>query len=408
MRAYERLLKYVVIPTASDEDSESVPTTKEQFRLAELLVEELKQLGLSDARVDDMCYVYASLAATEGYEQAPAIGWIAHMDTVSDFTEHPVNPQVHENYDGGNLPLGSSGRTLEVKTFPHLSGLKGRTLLTSDGTTILGSDDKSGIAEIMTMLEQIRDEKLPHGKLCIGFTPDEEVGAGADHFQVEDFGACYAYTVDGGAEGEIEFENFNAASAKIDILGVNVHPGDAKDIMVNAAAIACEIQALLPEQETPEHTEGYEGFFHLIKMKGEVAAAHLSYIIRDHNMDRFSEKKQLLTRITEQMNEKYGEGTVTLTLKDQYYNMEEKIRPCFHLIENAKEAAKKVGIQPRVQAIRGGTDGARLSFMGLPCPNLGTGGYAFHGPYEHVTAEGMDHVVKMMLEIVKIYAHTQM
>lgn len=404
MRAYERLLRYVVVPTASDEDSDTVPTTKEQFQLAEILVEELKQLGLTDARVDEKCYVYASLPATEGCENAPAIGWVAHMDTVSDFADHEVKPEVHENYDGGTLPLGSSGRILDAKTFPHLPQLKGRTLITTDGTTILGSDDKSGLAEIMTMLEEIQTQKIPHGRLCIGFTPDEEVGAGADHFQVENFGAEYAYTVDGGAEGEIEYENFNAASAKIDVQGVNVHPGSAKDVMVNAAGVACEIQSLLPEAETPEHTDGYEGFFHLMKMTGDVAGAHLDYIVRDHDMDKFEEKKQLLTSITEQMNKKYGEGTVTLTLKDQYYNMEEKIRPCFHLIENAKKAAETVGIEPRIQPIRGGTDGSRLSFMGLPCPNLGTGGYAFHGPFEHVTAEGMDLVVKMLLEIVKIYS----
>lgn len=404
MRAYERLLRYVVVPTASDEDSESVPTTKEQFQLAEILVEELKQLGLTDARVDEKCYVYASLPATKGCENSPAIGWVAHMDTVSDFADHVVKPVIHENYDGGNLPLGSSGRILDAKIFPHLPQLKGRTLITTDGTTILGSDDKSGLAEIMTMLEEIQKQNIPHGKLCIGFTPDEEVGAGADHFQVESFGAEYAYTVDGGAEGEIEYENFNAASAKIDVQGVNVHPGSAKDVMVNAAGVACEIQSLLPEAETPEHTEGYEGFYHLMKMTGDVANAHLDYIVRDHDMDKFQEKKQLLTSITKQMNKKYGEGTVTLTLKDQYYNMEEKIRPCFHLIENAKKAAETAGIQPRIQPIRGGTDGSRLSFMGLPCPNLGTGGYAFHGPFEHVTVEGMDLVVNMLLEIVKIYS----
>lgn len=404
MRAYERLLKYVVVPTASNEDSNTVPTTKEQFQLAKMLVEELKQLGLKDAKVDEKCYVYATLPATEGCENAPAIGWIAHMDTVSDFADHVVKPEIHENYNGENLPLGNSGRILDVKTFPHLTELKGKTLITTDGTTILGSDDKSGIAEIMTMLETIQERKLPHGKLCIGFTPDEEVGAGADHFQVEQFGAVYAYTVDGGAEGEIEYENFNAASAKIDVQGVNVHPGSAKDVMVNAVTVACEIQSLLPEEETPEHTEGYGGFFHLMKMTGDVANAHMNYIVRDHDMEKFLQKKQLLTRITDQMNDKYGIGTVTLTLKDQYYNMEEKIKPCFHLIENAKLAANAVGIQPRVQPIRGGTDGSRLSYMGLPCPNLGTGGYAFHGPFEHVTTEGMDLVEEMLLEIVKIYS----
>ena len=281
MKAYERLLKYVVIPTASDDDSETVPTTKVQFNLARVLVDELQKLGLKDARVDDKCYVYATLPATGGCEKAPAIGLISHMDTVSDFADHKVNPQIHENYDGRDLDLGDSGRKLEVKLFPHLADLKGRTLITSDGTTILGSDDKSGVAEIMTMLERIRKENIAHGKLCIGFTPDEEVGAGADHFDVKSFGADYAYTVDGGAEGGIEYENFNAASAKLDITGVNVHPGDAKDIMVNAVSVACEVQSMLPKEETPEMTEGYEGFFHLLKLSGDVANAHMEYIIRD-------------------------------------------------------------------------------------------------------------------------------
>lgn len=404
MRAYERLLKYVVIPTASDDNNTTVPSTKEQFNLAAVLVDELKELGLSDARVDDKCYVYATLPATEGCEKAPAIGWISHMDTVSDFADHKVNPQIHEKYDGKDLKLGDSGRKLEVKLFPHLPNLKGRTLITSDGTTILGSDDKSGIAEIMTMLEHIRKENIAHGKLCIGFTPDEEVGAGADYFDVKSFGAEYAYTVDGGVEGGIEYENFNGASAKLDIVGVNVHPGDAKDIMVNAASVACEIQSLLPMEETPEMTEGYEGFFHLLKLSGDVANAHMEYIIRDHDREKFEEKKELLARVSDQMNEKYGKGTVSLKLKDQYYNMKEKIEPCLHLIENAKKAAKEAGIEPKVEAIRGGTDGARLSFMGLPCPNLGTGGYAFHGPFEHITVEGMDIVVEILVQIVKIYS----
>lgn len=404
MRAYERLLNYVVISTASDEDSTLVPTTREQFDLAEVLVQELKMLGLEDARVDEKCYVYATLPASKGYEHVPGLGWIAHMDTVSDYAQGKVNPQIHENYDGKRLELSDSGRALDPSMFPHLPKLKGRTLITSDGTTILGGDDKAGIAEIMTMLECIREQNLPHGKLCIGFTPDEEVGAGADHFDVEAFGAAYAYTVDGGEEGEIEYENFNAASAKFEICGVNVHPGSAKGVMVNAASTACEIQAALPPRETPEHTEGYEGFFHLTKMSGDVAKASLSYIIRDHDKEKFQERKQQMRRIADQMNEKYGAGTVRLTLEDQYYNMEEKIKPCMHLIEYAKAAAEKAGVIPRIQPIRGGTDGARLSFMGLPCPNLGTGGFACHGPYEHVTAEGMEQVVEMLLDITRQFA----
>lgn len=404
MRAWERLVRYVAVPTASDEESTSVPTTKGQFILADLLVEELRGLGLSDARVDDKCYVYASLPATEGLEGKPALGLIAHMDTVSDFADHVVKPLIHENYNGESLPLGDSKRVLDVQAFPHLSTLRGRTLITSDGTTILGADDKAGIAEILTVLEDVLESRIPHGRICVGFTPDEEVGAGADHFDVEAFGADFAYTVDGGAEGEIEYENFNAAGAKFTVRGVNVHPGSAKDIMVNAASVACEIQSLLPEAETPEHTDGYEGFYHLTKMSGEVAEAHLSYIVRDHDLEKFRLRKSHLKDIAARMNQKYGQGTVTLEVKDQYYNMEEKIKPCFHLIENAKRAARAVGVEPKVQPIRGGTDGARLSYMGLPCPNLGTGSYAFHGPFEHTTAEGMDLAVKMLLELIKCYA----
>lgn len=404
MRAFERLLKYVVVPTASSDESTEVPTTREQFDLANQLVEELRALGVTDARVDGMCYVYGTLPATAGYESSVPLGFISHMDTVSDFADHQVRPVIHEKYDGGALALGGSGRTLDPEMFPHLGMLAGRTLITTDGTTILGADDKAGIAEIMTMLEELDKRNIPHGKICIGFTPDEEVGAGADHFDVEGFGARYAFTVDGGMEGEIEYENFNAAGAHLRIQGVNVHPGSAKDVMINAAAVACEIQAALPEQETPEHTEGYEGFYHLIKMSGDVAEARMEYIIRDHDGERFHQKKQRLAQLAAEMNEKYGAGTVELQMSDQYYNMKEKIEPCMHLIEHAKQAAERVGIEPRVQPVRGGTDGARLSFMGLPCPNLGTGSFACHGPYEHATAEGMDQVTEMLLELVKIYA----
>lgn len=404
MRAYERLLKYVVIPTASSEESTEVPTTREQFVLAELLAEELRELGAADAVVDGKCYVYGTVPATAGYEDREPLGFISHMDTVSDFADHAVCPVVHEKYDGKRLALGESGRALEPEMFPHLPMLAGRTLITTDGTTILGADDKAGIAEIMTMLEELAKRKIPHGRLCIGFTPDEEVGAGADHFDVEKFGARYAYTVDGGMEGEIEYENFNAAGAHIRIKGLNVHPGSAKNVMVNAAAVACELQAALPELETPEHTEGYEGFYHLVKMSGDVAEARMEYIIRDHDGGRFRQKKQRLLELTAQLNEKYGAGTAELELKDQYYNMKEKIEPCIHLIENAKKAAQEAGIEPHVQPVRGGTDGARLSFMGLPCPNLGTGSFACHGPYEHATAEGMDQVTEMLLALVRIYA----
>lgn len=404
MRAYERLLNYVKVDTPSDPHSETTPSSACQFDLAKLLVEELKSLGVENAQVDEKCYVYASIPATEGYEGCKRLGFIAHMDTAPDFNGKGVNPQVTPNYDGNDVPLGNSGRILKVKDFPQLPGMKGRTLITTDGTSLLGADDKSGVAEIMTMVERILKENIPHGKICIGFTPDEEIGAGADHFDVEKFGADIAYTLDGGMEGEIEYENFNAAGADFVIHGNNVHPGSAKNIMVNAQLLAMEINGRLPADETPAATEGYEGFFHLTDMEGNVEQARLQYIIRDHDREKFEARKALIQKIADDMNEKYGAGTVELALKDQYYNMKEMIEPHMELIEYAKEAAKAVGINPKVVAIRGGTDGARLSFMGLPCPNLGTGGFGFHGPYEHITAEGMDLCVEMALKIVEKYS----
>lgn len=404
MRAYERLLEYVKIKTPSDENSDSTPSSSCQFELAERLVEEMKELGIENAEVDSKCYVYGIIPATEGYEKCPGLGFIAHMDTVAEFTEHEIHPVLHKNYDGNSLTFDEGGRMLDTALFPHLKKLAGRTLITGDGTTILGADDKAGIAEIMTMAEQILQNNMPHGKICIAFTPDEEIGRGADAFDVERFGADFAYTVDGGAEGEIEYENFNACEAAFEIRGVNVHPGSAKGIMINAASAACEIQMMLPQEETPENTEGYEGFYHLTRMKGSCEKAELVYIVRDHDADKFAQKQQKLKEIVTAMNHKYGEDTVRLQIREQYRNMAEKIRPCFHLIENAKKACEQVGVVPKVQPIRGGTDGARLSFMGLPCPNLGTGGYAFHGPYEHITAEGMDKSTAILVELVKQYS----
>lgn len=404
MRAYERLIEYVKVPTPSAEESTTHPTSQCQFDLANKLVEELKTLGAVDVRVDEHCYVYGKIPASAGCEGKTKLGFISHMDTVSDFADHAVRPLVHPDYDGEDLKLGESGRVLEKSVFPHLSELKGRTLITSDGTTILGADDKAGIAEIMTMVEELEKRDIPHGQISIGFTPDEEVGQGADLFDVPGFGAEFAYTVDGGREGEIEYENFNASGAKIKITGFNVHPGSSKDTMINAAEVACEIQSLLPEKENPRYTEGYEGFYHLTGMKGDVACAEMEYIIRDHDAEKFAAKEAYLREVAEKMNQKYGKGTVELEIHEQYRNMEEKIQPCFHLIENAQEAARRAGIQPQVLPVRGGTDGARLSYMGLPCPNLGTGGYACHGPYEHVTAEGMDQTVELLLELVKIYS----
>lgn len=404
MRAYERLIEYVKVPTPSAEESTTHPTSQCQFDLANKLVEELKTLGAVDVRMDGHCYVYGKIPASAGYEGKTKLGFISHMDTVSDFADHAVRPLVHPDYDGEDLKLGESGRVLEKSVFPHLSELKGRTLITSDGTTILGADDKAGIAEIMTMVEELEKRDIPHGQISIGFTPDEEVGQGADLFDVPGFGAEFAYTVDGGREGEIEYENFNASGAKIKITGFNVHPGSSKDTMINAAEVACEIQSLLPEKENPRYTEGYEGFYHLTGMKGDVACAEMEYIIRDHDAEKFAAKEAYLREVAEKMNQKYGKGTVELEIHEQYRNMAEKIQPCFHLIENAQEAARRAGIQPQVLPVRGGTDGARLSYMGLPCPNLGTGGYACHGPYEHVTAEGMDQTVELLLELVKIYS----
>ena len=403
MKAYERLLKYVVVDTPSNPESNTTPSTACQFDLAKMLVEELKALGVENAEVDEKCYVYGSIPATEGCENCKRLGFIAHMDTAPDFNGCGVKPQIISDYNGEDVLLGESGRVIRVKDFPHLPELKGRTLITADGTSLLGSDDKSGVAEIMTMVERILTENLSHGKICIGFTPDEEIGAGADHFDVEKFGADIGYTMDGGMEGEIEYENFNGAGAKITVHGNNVHPGSAKDIMLNAQLVAMELNANLPADETPAHTEGYEGFFHLTDMSGNVEQAKLQYIIRDHDRAKFEARKELLVKVVDSLNKKYGEGTVVVELKDQYYNMKEMVEPHIHLIDYAKEAAKEVGMNPKVVPIRGGTDGARLSFMGLPCPNLGTGGFAFHGPYEHVTAEGMELCVEMMLKIVEKY-----
>lgn len=404
MRAYERLLNYVVVRTPSDENSETVPSSKCQFDLAKILVEELKELGLTDAHDDGNCYVYASLPATPGYEDKVKLGFIAHMDTVSDFCDHDIVPVLTENYNGEDLCLGNSGRTLTVKDFPHLPELKGRTLITSDGTTVLGVDDKAGIAEIMTMLERVINENIPHGKICVAFTPDEEIGTGASHFNVEEFGADYGYTLDGDGEGEIQFENFNACKANFEITGFNVHPGSSKDTMINASLVAMEINSMLPGCETPRGTEGYEGFYHLMSMDGEVASAHLHYIVRDHNDEFFEARKNTLRLIEKDMNQKWGEGTVKLEFVEQYKNMACIIKDCMHLIENAKLACENAGVEPNVLPIRGGTDGCQLSFKGLPCPNLGTGGHGYHGPYEHATIEGMDKAADVVVELVKLYA----
>lgn len=407
MRAYERLLNYVKIYTTSDESCEAVPSSDRQFDLAKVLVEEMKALGIQDARVDEHCYVYGVIPATPGYEHRTSIGFIAHLDTAPDFCGENVHPLIWENYDGGEVVLGNSGKVLSPETFPHLKTLKGRTLITTDGTTLLGADDKAGIAEIMTLAEELIAGGIPHGKICIGFTPDEEVGGGAQLLDIPAFGADFAYTADGELETEIVYENFNACAAEFEITGFNIHPGDSKDKMINAALVAMEINGMLPGTETPRYTQMYEGFFHLTDMEGNVEHAKLEYIIRDHSGAHFEVRQEMLRHIEKIMNEKYGEGTVKLTITQQYRNMEEMVKPCMHLIDFAKESIRDLGLEPDISPVRGGTDGAQLSFRGLPCPNLGTGGHAFHGPYEHITAEGMDTVVKVMHGIVKRYAERE-
>lgn len=404
MKAYERFLKYVSVWTTSDETSETVPSAERELVLAKLLVDEMKEIGIQDARVDEKGYVYGTVPATAGCENVPALGLIAHMDTAPDAPGDNIHPQIIENYDGKDVVLGTSGKTIKVEEFPYLADLKGRTLITTDGTTLLGADDKAGIAEVLTVVEEIIKEGLPHGKLCIGFTPDEEIARGAKHFDVEGFGADYAYTLDGDEEGEIQFENFNASTAFITIHGVSVHTGSAKDVMVNSQTIATEIHQMFPVNERPETTEGYEGFYHLVSVQGNVTTTKMKYFIRDFDRRSFDARAQKLRDIAEEMNKKYGEGKVEVEIVESYYNMREKIEPCMQLIDYAKAAIEHAGITPIVSPVRGGTDGARLSFKGLPCPNLGTGGHAFHGVFEHITVEGMDKAVLIVKDIIRQFA----
>ena len=404
MRAYERLLDYVKVYTTSDPESGTHPSAAREFDLAHKLVEELKALGVEDARVDEHCYVYGSLPATPGCEDKPALGLIAHMDTAPDASGENVNPILHENYDGGDVVLPATGKVMKVSAFPFLASMKGETLITTDGTTLLGADDKAGVAEIMTAVETVIREGRPHGKLCIAFTPDEEIGEGASLFDVEGFGAAYAYTVDGEDVGEISYENFNAAAAVVTVHGFSVHPGSAKDTMINAQNVAMEFHAALPAFSRPEHTEGREGFFHLTSMQGDVTTAHLGYIVRDHDAAKFAARKAQMQHIADCLNERYGAGTVELDIKDSYYNMLEKIQPHFHLVENARKAICAAGLAPIESPVRGGTDGATLSYMGLPCPNLGTGGFNFHGVCECTTVERMDRCTEIVLNIISLYA----
>ena len=405
MRAYERLLGYVKVNTASGESGAGTsPSTQRQFDLARLLADELRALGVADAELTGSCYVYGHLEATPGCEGAPCLGLIAHMDTAPDFSGENVLPRVIENYDGGEVELGA-GRTLSAKDFPHLPSLKGRTLITTSGDTLLGADDKAGIAEIMTLIEQLQTERLPHGRIAVCFTPDEEIGYGTAELDLDRLGADYAYTIDGGPEGEIVYENFNAVAATVQITGVNVHPGSAKNIMVNAAQVATEFNACLPCCETPRYTEGYEGFYHLTSIEGTVERAELRYILRDHDAKKLEQRRETMQHVGKILNERYGAGTVSISFREQYRNMVEKIVPeHMHLVDSAIRAIEDSGLEPLRQPIRGGTDGALLSWEGLPCPNLGTGGYAYHGPYEHITAEGMDKCVEIMRRIVETFS----
>ncbi|MDD6290284.1 MAG: peptidase T [Lachnospiraceae bacterium] len=399
MNVEDRLLNYVRFWTTSDETNTQIPSSEREFELGHALMLELKQMGLSNVTLTDHCYVYALLPATPGMESKKAIGFIAHMDTAPDFSGKDVKPQIIPDYDGNDVLLKGNNTWLRVSDFPHLSNLKGRTLITTDGTTLLGADDKAGIAEILTAVEELISDGTPHGDIWIGITPDEEVGAGADLFDLNLFGADYAYTVDGDYEGEVAYENFNAASAIFHIRGVNVHPGEAKNIMVNASLIGCEIVSRLPETEIPALTEGREGFYHLTDMSGNVAHAQLSLIVRDHDKDIFESRLNLLRTLEVEMNQKYGAGTVELEIIHSYENMISVIEQQMYIVDLARNAISSAGLIPISRPVRGGTDGARLSFMGLPCPNLGTGGYGFHGPYEHISVEGMQNAVKIIKTI---------
>ena len=400
MRAYERFIQYVQVHTASAEDLSKTPTTQRQFDLSRLLAKEMETMGMEGVYLDEHAYTYGFLSATPGFEDKPCIGLIAHLDTIPDFSGENVKPTLVPNYDGGVVPLGESGRTLDPKQFPHLKKLVGHTLITTDGTTVLGADDKAGIAEIMTACERVIAERIPHGRIAVCFTPDEEVGHGARLLDLERFGADFAYTVDGGELDEINYETFNAAAAKWEFTGFNIHPGSAKNKMINASLVAMEVNAMLPSGDTPAHTEGYEGFFHLTDMEGDVSAARIKYIVRDHDAARFAARKDTMRHIEALINEKYGAGTAKLTLTDQYRNMAEIVLQHPEITRLAEQAIRRLGLEPKASPIRGGTDGAQLSFRGLPCPNLGTGGYAFHGPFEHATAEGIEGAAQIVLNII--------
>ena len=404
VRAYERLLRYAVINSTSHEDLEGTPTGEGELELARLLATEMEALGMTDVFVDEHAYTYGFLPPTPGYELKKAIGFIAHLDTVDDCGGTDTHPQVIKNYDGNPIPLGTSGRILDPQAFPHLKECLGKTILTTDGTSVLGADDKAGIAEIMTLCERLINDGIPHGKICVCFTPDEEIGHGAALLDLEKFGADLAYTVDGSVPGEIEYETFNAAAARLTAHGISVHPGDARGKMINAMKVIMEANAMLPDQEVPERTQDREGFYHLTGARGSVSEASADYILRDHDADQFEKRKAKMQEIADALNKKYGDGTMTCRIKDQYRNMAEVMADYPEVIDAARKAIQASGLTPSSRPVRGGTDGAQLSFRGLPCPNLGTGGYAYHGFYEYAVAEEMDTCVEVLLQLVREYA----
>ncbi len=396
----QRFIKYAKQHTTSDPESTTYPSTDRQTGFMKKLVEELKEIGCTEVEIDKYSYVTATIPANE-IENCPVVGFVAHVDTSPDFSGENVNPQIIENYDGKPVKL-KNGVTIDPKDFPEILNYIGQSIITADGTTLLGADDKAGLAEVVTAAEILVNSKdIKHGKIRLGFTPDEEIGKGTDHFDVKKFGADFAYTLDGGEIGELEFENFNAAGAKITIQGRSVHPGAAKNKMINALLVAHKIIALLPPTQRPEHTEEYEGFYHLTSLKGDVEKAEMQFIIRDHDSRKFEEKKKFLKEIVQLINMEFGKNLVELEIKDQYFNMRQKIEPVMHIVELAKQAMIEAGVEPKIKAIRGGTDGARLSYDGLPCPNIFAGGHNFHGPYEFVPIPSMLKAVEVILNIAK-------
>ncbi len=400
MRAYERFLDYVKIHTASSPDTESTPSTYRQFDLSRRLAREMRAMGMAEVYEDDYAYVYGTVPASPGMENKACVGFIAHIDTVPEFSGANVKPCLVEDYRGQELPLGDSGRVLSPEKFPHLLSLKGRTLITTDGTTVLGADDKAGVAEILTACERLLHSDIPHGRVVVCFTPDEEVGHGAALLDIDRLGADFAYTVDGGELWELNYETFNAAAAHWEVTGLSVHPGAAKDMMVNASLVAMEINSMLPAGEVPACTEGYEGFFHLTDMEGAVDKAELNYIIRDHSAALYEARVASMRHIEKLINAKYGPGTAELTIHEQYRNMAERLKHSMGIVELAKRAIRQAGLEPKLVPIRGGTDGAQLTYRGLLCPNIGTGGYCCHGPYEHICVEDMDLAVEIITNIV--------